>query len=65
MYLIFLKYWTLDLMSIMVYPKVLFHPNFSIKALTGLRGEEQGLCPQRLEVRADLLAQELPDRLHY
>ena len=30
MYLVYLKYWTLNLMP-MVYPNVLFHPNFSIK----------------------------------
>ena len=34
-YLVYLKYWTLNLMPLMVYPKVLFHPNFSIKALAG------------------------------
>ena len=31
MYLVYLKYWTLKLMPLMVYPKALFHPNFSIK----------------------------------
>ena len=31
MYLVYLKYWTLNLMPPMVYPKVLFHPVFSIK----------------------------------
>ena len=31
LYLVHLKYWTLNLMPLMVYPKVLFHPNFSIK----------------------------------
>ena len=30
MYLVYLKYWTLNLMPLMVYPKVLFHLNFSI-----------------------------------
>ena len=35
MYLVYLKYWTLSLMPLMVYPKVLFHPNFSIKGLQG------------------------------
>ena len=29
-YLVYLKYWTLNLRSIIVYPKVLFHPNFII-----------------------------------
>ena len=33
MYLVYLKYWTLNLMPLMVYRKVLFHPHFSIKAL--------------------------------
>ena len=32
MYLVYLKYWTLNLMPLMVCPKVLFHLNFSIKA---------------------------------
>ena len=32
MYLVYLKYRTLNLMPLMVYPTVLFHPNFSIKA---------------------------------
>ena len=32
MYVVYLKYWTLSLMHLVVYPKVLFHPNFSIKA---------------------------------
>ena len=31
MYLVYLKYWTLNLMPLTVYPKVLLHPNFSIK----------------------------------
>ena len=30
-WLVYLKYWTLNLMHLMVYPKVLFHPKFSIK----------------------------------
>ena len=34
MYLVYLKYWTLNLMPLMVYSKVLFHPNFSIKVLS-------------------------------
>ena len=34
MYLVYLKYWTLNLMPIMVYPKVLVHPMYSIKAQT-------------------------------
>ena len=29
-YLVYLKYWTLNLVPL-VYPKALFHPNFSIK----------------------------------
>ena len=33
MYLVYLKNWTLNLMPLIVYPKVLFHPNFSIKGL--------------------------------
>ena len=28
--LVYLKYWTLKLMPLMVYPKVLFHPTFSV-----------------------------------
>ena len=35
MYLVHLKYWTLDLMPLTVYPKVLFHPMFSIKGNDG------------------------------
>ena len=35
MYLVYLKYWTLNLMPLMVYPKVLFHPNFTIKEKGG------------------------------
>ena len=31
-----LKYWTLYLMPLMVYLKVLFHPKFSIKAVIHL-----------------------------
>ena len=31
MYLVYLKYWTLNLMPRKVYPNVLIHPNFSIK----------------------------------
>ena len=38
MYLVYLKYWTLNLIPLGVYPKVLFHPMFSIK------GEK--CCPQ-------------------
>ena len=30
--LVYLKYWTLNLMPLMVYPKVLFHPMFIIRA---------------------------------
>ena len=30
-YLVYLKYWTLNLMPLMVYPKLLFHPKSSIK----------------------------------
>ena len=32
MYLVYSKCWTLNLMPLMVYPSVLLHPNFSIKA---------------------------------
>ena len=31
MFLVYLKYWTLNLIPLMVYPKVLFHPMFNIK----------------------------------
>ena len=31
MYLVYSKYWTLNLMPLMVYPKVSFHPNLSIR----------------------------------
>ena len=34
MYLVYLKYWTLKLMPLMVYPKVLFRPTFSIKGVS-------------------------------
>ena len=30
--MVYLKYWTLNLMPLLSYPKVLFHPNFSINA---------------------------------
>ena len=30
--LVYLRYWTLNVMSLMVYPKVIFIPMFSIKA---------------------------------
>ena len=33
MYLVYLKYWTLNLMPLMVYPNVLFRMNFSINSL--------------------------------
>ena len=29
--MVYLKYWTLNLIPLMVYPYVLFHPNLSIK----------------------------------
>ena len=32
-YLVYLKYWTRNLMALMVYPKVLCPQNFSIKAV--------------------------------
>ena len=32
MYLVYFKYWTLNLIPLMVYPKVIFRPMFSIKA---------------------------------
>ena len=35
MYLVYLKHWTLNLMPLMVYPKVVLRPNLSIKGLTG------------------------------
>ena len=31
MYLVYLKYWTLNPMPLMVYPKVLIHPNVASK----------------------------------
>ena len=40
MCLVYLKHWTLNLMPLMVYPKVLFHINFTIK---GLRNSTQSL----------------------
>ena len=40
MYLVYLKYWTLNLMPLIVYPKVLFNPMYSIKAPAHLRGRE-------------------------
>ena len=43
MYLVYLKCWTLNLMPLMVYPKVLFHPNFSIKAGPSLAPRSPGL----------------------
>ena len=36
MYLVYLKYWTLNLMRPMVYPKVLFYLKFSINGCEGL-----------------------------
>ena len=36
--LVYLKYWTLNVMSLMVYPKVLLHPMFSIKERMGKHG---------------------------
>ena len=30
-YMVYLKYWTLNLMPLTVYPEVLFHPSFSIR----------------------------------
>ena len=35
MYLVYLKYWTLNLKPLVVYPEVLFHPNSGIKELEG------------------------------
>ena len=43
MYLVYLKYSTLALMPLMVYPKVLFPSNFSIKKV---------LCSQRVKIAA-------------
>ena len=42
MYLVCLKYWTPNLVPLMVYPKVLFHPNFSIKVARQLTMAEGG-----------------------
>ena len=48
MYLVYLKYWTPSLMLLMVYPKVLFHPMFSINgmyhATLALLGDNLQLC---------------------
>ena len=38
MYLVYPKYWSLKLMPLMVYPRVLLHPTFSIKATDRLEG---------------------------
>ena len=37
-YLVYLKYWTLNLMPVMVYPKVLLPPNFISLGITQLLG---------------------------
>ena len=39
--LVSLKYWILNLMPLMVYPKVLFPPNFVIKEASRARGPHQ------------------------
>ena len=39
-YLVYHMYWTLTLMLLMVYPKVLFHPNFSIKVSSSLASSQ-------------------------
>ena len=44
MYLVYLRYWALNLMPLMVYPKVLFPPNFSIK------GHAPATLPNRLQL---------------
>ena len=54
MHLVYLKYWSLSLMSLMVYPKVLLHPNLSIKGAhldkLEIPGRQQigGSCRQHL-----------------
>ena len=48
MCLVYLKYWTLNRMPLMVYPEVLFHLNFSIKA------EAQSLMTHRPAAATDI-----------
>ena len=48
MCLAYLKYWTPILMPLTVYPEVLFHPHFSIKAsVPGRTRAEKGLLDSR------------------
>ena len=46
MYLVYFKYWTMNLMPLMVYPKVLLHPNFSIKGQDTPVGPRESRTPQ-------------------
>ena len=48
MYLVYLKYWTVNLLPQMVYPEVLFHPNFSIKGDRHLNALQQGRGPSEV-----------------
>ena len=41
-YLVYLKYWTLNLTPIVDYPKVLFNPNVSLKYHLGLQPSIKG-----------------------
>ena len=46
-YLVYLKYWTLNLRPLMVYPKVLSPPNFIIKASVPPSLQKASLACQR------------------
>ena len=51
MRLVYLEYWTLQFLPLMVYPKVLFQPNFSIRSLHGRR---------HMQLRAGVLRTKVP-----
>ena len=38
-YLVYLKFWTINFMPVMVYSKVLLHPNFIILGIAGRNQE--------------------------
>ena len=67
-YLVYLEYWMLNFRPLMVYPKVLFPPNFSIKdSWPGLSwGVTQGRTDQlaKQRVRSALRSHKFPELTH-
>ena len=47
-YMVYLKYYTLNLRPLMVYPKVLFRPNFSTKLILDWCRHSPPGCPTKV-----------------